>query len=185
MAKKNKGLNMDKVNEISKEVMEVMEVESTTPVIVQEMAEHVGASLEDIDALREMIVEEQMKEIELIDEVEEMVNVNEAFGDAMVAEYRRLEELKVKISNGIRYAILSAKDFEDMSKYRDGKQIIAIFKAYKHLVKDEMSDMQKGYIKMLNNLQLSRVLHTLNIVSRQESDRKRELARLEKMEMAQ
>ena len=90
MAKKNKGLNMDKVNEISKEVMEVMEVESTTPVIVQEMAEHVGASLEDIDALREMIVEEQMKEIKLIDEVEEMVNVNEAFGDAMVAEYRRL-----------------------------------------------------------------------------------------------
>ena len=40
MAKK--GLNMEKVVEIRNEVEEVMEVE-TTPVIVQEMAEHVGA----------------------------------------------------------------------------------------------------------------------------------------------
>ena len=59
MAKK--GLNMEKVVEIRNEVEEVMEVE-TTPVIVQEMAEHVGASLEDIDALREVMIEEQMKE---------------------------------------------------------------------------------------------------------------------------
>ena len=59
MAKK--GLNMEKVVEIRNEVEEVMEVE-TTPIVVQEMAEHVGASLEDIDALREVMIEEQMKE---------------------------------------------------------------------------------------------------------------------------
>ena len=44
MAKK--GLNMEKVVEIRNEVEEVMENTST---IVTEMAEHVGASLEDID----------------------------------------------------------------------------------------------------------------------------------------
>ena len=67
MAKK--GLNMEKVVEIRNEVEEVMEVE-TTPVIVTEMAEHVGASLEDIDALREIMIEEQMKEIERVEEME-------------------------------------------------------------------------------------------------------------------
>ena len=58
MAKK--GLNMEKVVEIRNEVEEVMENTST---IVTEMAEHVGASLEDIDALREIIVEEQLEEM--------------------------------------------------------------------------------------------------------------------------
>ena len=57
MAKK--GLNMEKVVEIRNEVEEVME---NTSVVVQEMAEHVGASLEDIDALREVIIEEQLEE---------------------------------------------------------------------------------------------------------------------------
>ena len=90
MAKK--GLNMEKVVEIRNEVEEVMEVE-TTPVIVQEMAEHVGASLEDIDALREVMIEEQMKEIERIEEM----------------EMNRMVELKNKVDNGIKYAILSGK----------------------------------------------------------------------------
>ena len=87
MAKK--GLNMEKVVEIRNEVEEVMEVE-TTPVIVQEMAEHVGASLEDIDALREVMIEEQMKEIERIEEM----------------EMNKMKELKNKVDNGIKYAII-------------------------------------------------------------------------------
>ena len=144
MAKK--GLNMEKVVEIRNEVEEVMEVE-TTPIVVQEMAEHVGASLEDIDALREVMIEEQMKEIERIEEM----------------EMNRMVELKNKVDNGIKYAILSGKGAEDTAKFVPGKQLLGIFKSYKEITGVEMSDIQKSYIKTLNSKQLSNILHTLNV----------------------
>ena len=144
MAKK--GLNMEKVVEIRNEVEEVMEVE-TTPVVVTEMVEHVGASLEDIDALREVMIEEQMKEIERIEEM----------------EMNRMVELKNKVDNGIKYAILSGKGAEDTAKFVPGKQLLGIFKSYKEITGVEMSDIQKSYIKTLNSQQLSNILHTLNI----------------------
>ena len=144
MAKK--GLNMEKVVEIRNEVEEVMEVE-TTPVIVQEMAEHVGASLEDIDALREIMIEEQMKEIERIEEM----------------EMNRMVELKNKVDNGIKYAILSGKGAEDTAKFVPGKQLLGIFKSYKEITGVEMSDTQKSYLKTLNSKQLSNILYTLNV----------------------
>lgn len=144
MAKK--GLNMEKVVEIRNEVEEVMEVE-TTPIVIQEMAEHVGASLEDIDALREVMIEEQMKEIERIEEM----------------EMNRMVELKNKVDNGIKYAILSGKGAEDTAKFVPGKQLLGIFKSYKEITGVEMSDTQKNYLKTLNSQQLSNILHTLNI----------------------
>ena len=144
MAKK--GLNMEKVVEIRNEVEEVMEVE-TTPVVVTEMVEHVGASLEDIDALREIMIEEQMKEIERIEEM----------------EMNRMVELKNKVDNGIKYAILSGKGAEDTAKFVPGKQLLGIFKSYKEITGVEMSDTQKNYLKTLNSQQLSNILHTLNI----------------------
>ena len=144
MAKK--GLNMEKVVEIRNEVEEVMEVE-TTPVIVTEMAEHVGASLEDIDALREVMIEEQMKEIERIEEM----------------EMNRMVELKNKVDNGIKYAILSGKGAEDTAKFVPGKQLLGIFKSYKDITGVEMSDMQKDYLKTLNPKQISNILYTLNV----------------------
>ena len=144
MAKK--GLNMEKVVEIRNEVEEVMEVE-TTPVIVQEMAEHVGASLEDIDALREVMIEEQMKEIERIEEM----------------EMNRMVELKNKVDNGIKYAIISGKGVESDVKFVSGKQLLGIFKSYKEITGVEMNDTQKNYLKTLNSQQLSNILHTLNI----------------------
>ena len=142
MAKK--GLNMEKVVEIRNEVEEVMENTST---IVTEMAEHVGASLEDIDALREIMIEEQMKEIERIEEM----------------EMNRMKELKNKVDNGIKYAILSGKGAEDTAKFVPGKQLLGIFKSYKEITGVEMSDTQKNYLKTLNSQQLSNILHTLNI----------------------
>ena len=144
MAKK--GLNMEKVVEIRNEVEEVMEIE-TTPVIVQEMAEHVGASLEDIDALREVMIEEQMKEIERIEEM----------------EMNRMVELKNKVDNGIKYAILSGKGAEDTAKFVPGKQLLGIFKSYKEITGVEMNDTQKNYLKTLNSQQLSNILYTLNV----------------------
>ena len=142
MAKK--GLNMEKVVEIRNEVEEVMENTST---IVTEMAEHVGASLEDIDALREVMIEEQMKEIERIEEM----------------EMNRMVELKNKVDNGIKYAILKGKDATDFAKFTPGKQLMGIFKSYKDITGVEMNDTQKKYIKTLNSKQLSNILYTLNI----------------------
>ena len=144
MAKK--GLNMEKVVEIRNEVEEVMEMENTS-VIVTEMAEHVGASLEDIDALREVMIEEQMKEIERIEEM----------------EMNRMVELKNKVDNGIKYAILNGKGAEDTAKFVPGKQLLGIFKSYKEITGVEMSDTQKSYLKTLNSKQLSNILHTLNV----------------------
>ena len=144
MAKK--GLNMEKVVEIRNEVEEVMEVE-TTPIVVQEMAEHVGASLEDIDALREVMIEEQMKEIERIEEM----------------EMNKMVELKNKVDNGIKYAILKGKDATEVAKFTPAKQLMGIFKSYKDITGVEMSDMQKDYLKTLNPKQISNILYTLNV----------------------
>lgn len=144
MAKK--GLNMEKVVEIRNEVEEVMEVE-TTPVVVTEMVEHVGTSLEDIDALREVMIEEQMKEIERVEEM----------------EMNRMKELKNKVDNGIKYAILKGKDATDVAKFAPGKQLMGIFKSYKDITGVEMNDTQKNYIKTLNSKQLSNILYTLNV----------------------
>ena len=148
MAKK--GLNMEKVVEIRSEVEEVMEVE-TTPIVVQEMAEHVGASLEDIDALREVVIEEQMKEIERIEE----------------REMNKMVELKNKVDNGIKYAILKGKGAEDTAKFVPGKQLLGIFKSYKEITGVDMSDTQENYLKTLNSKQLSNILHTLNVARKE------------------
>ena len=146
MAKKNvKGLNMEKVVEIRNEVEEVMEVNETT--IVTEMAEHIGASLEDVDALREMMVEEQLEEMNRIEEM----------------EMDKMKELKNKVDNGIKYAIISGKGVEDTAKFVSGKQLLGIFKSYREITGVEMSDTQKNYLKTLNSKQLSNILHTLNV----------------------
>ena len=147
MAKK--GLNMEKVAEIRNEVEEVMEVNETT--VVTEMAEHVGASLEDIDALREMMVEEQLEEMNRIEEM----------------EMNRMNEIKNKVDNGIKYAILRGKDAQEVAKYVPGKQLLGIFKSYKEITGTDMSDTQKNYLKTLNSKQLSNILHTLNVARKE------------------
>lgn len=147
MAKK--GLNMEKVVEIRNEVEEVMEVNETT--VVTEMAEHIGASLEDIDALREMMIEEQLNEMNKIEEM----------------EMNRMNEIKNKVDNGIKYAILRGKDAQEVAKYVPGKQLLGIFKSYKEITGVDMSDTQKNYLKTLNSKQLSNILHTLNVARKE------------------
>lgn len=147
MAKK--GLNMEKVVEIRNEVEEVMEVNETT--VVTEMAEHIGTSLEDIDALREMMIEEQLNEMNKIEEM----------------EMNRMNEIKNKVDNGIKYAILRGKDAQEVAKYVPGKQLLGIFKSYKEITGVDMSDTQKNYLKTLNSKQLSNILHTLNVARKE------------------
>ena len=147
MAKK--GLNMEKVAEIRNEVEEVMEVNETT--VVTEMAEHIGTSLEDIDALREMMIEEQLNEMNKIEEM----------------EMNRMNEIKNKVDNGIKYAILRGKDAQEVAKYVPGKQLLGIFKSYKEITGTDMNDTQKNYLKTLNSKQLSNILHTLNVARKE------------------
>ena len=147
MAKK--GLNMEKVVEIRNEVEEVMEVNETT--VITEMAEHIGTSLEDIDALREMMIEEQLNEMNKIEEM----------------EMNRMNEIKNKVDNGIKYAILRGKDAQEVAKYVPGKQLLGIFKSYKEITGVDMNDTQKNYLKTLNSKQLSNILHTLNVARKE------------------
>ena len=87
MAKKiNKGLNMEKVKEIREEVEEVL---------VNETIEHVNTTNEEIEALEEMNTNELSEEI-----IEEM----------------EIDNMKNKINNGIKFAILSGKDVESDKK---------------------------------------------------------------------
>ena len=144
MAKKNKGLNMEKVAEIRNEVEEVMEI--NTPVVITEMAEHVGASLEDIDALREMMVEETLKDMELVKEMNEMKN---------------------KLDLGIRNAILAGKKETRTEKFVSGKRIKAILNNYKIVTGEEMSDVQVNYIKTLNSTQVYNIELTIGALNRE------------------
>ena len=144
MAKKNKGLNMEKVAEIRNEVEEVMEM--NTSVVITEMAEHVGASLEDIDALREMMVEETLKDMELVKEMNEMKN---------------------KLDLGIRNAILAGKKETRTEKFVSGKRIKAILNNYKIVTGEEMSDVQVNYIKTLNSTQVYNIELTIGALNRE------------------
>ena len=118
---------------------------------ITEMAEHIGASLEDIDALREMMIEEQLNEMNKIEEM----------------EMNRMNEIKNKVDNGIKYAILRGKDAQEVAKYVPGKQLLGIFKSYKEITGTDMSDTQKNYLKTLNSKQLSNILHTLNVARKE------------------
>ena len=145
MAKKNvKGLNMEKVVEIRSEVEEVME--TNTSVVISEMAEHVGASLEDIDALREMMVEETLNDMEIVKEMNEMKN---------------------KLDLGIRNAILAGKKETRTEKFVSGKRIKAILNNYKIVTGEEMSDVQVNYIKTLNSTQVYNIELTIGALNRE------------------
>ena len=144
MAKKNKGLNMEKVAEIRNEVEEVME--TNTSVVISEMAEHVGASLEDIDALREMMVEETLNDMEIVKEMNEMKN---------------------KLDLGIRNAILAGKKETRTEKFVSGKRIKAILNNYKIVTGEEMSDTQINYIKTLNSTQVYNIELTIGALNRE------------------
>ena len=145
MAKKNvKGLNMEKVAEIRNEVEEVMEM--NTSVVITEMAEHVGASLEDVDALREMMVEETLNDMEIVKEMNEMKN---------------------KLDLGIRNAILAGKKETRTEKFVSGKRIKAILNNYKIVTGEEMSDTQINYIKTLNSTQVYNIELTIGALNRE------------------
>ena len=118
---------------------------------ITEMAEHIGASLENVDALREMMIEEQLNEMNKIEEM----------------EMNRMNEIKNKVDNGIKYAILRGKDAQEVAKYVPGKQLLGIFKSYKEITGVDMSDTQKNYLKTLNSKQLSNILHTLNVARKE------------------
>ena len=75
----------------------------------------------------------------------------------------KMVELKNKVDNGIKYAIISGKGIESDVKFVSGKQLLGIFKSQKDITGVEMSDMQKDYLKTLNPKQISNILYTLNV----------------------
>lgn len=143
MAKK--GLNMEKVVEIRNEVEEVMEMSYT--------CSDCGVKLkhEEVFLRNDFIYCDKCST--KIDELENLLN----------DEVEEMVELKNKVDNGIKYAILSGKGAEDTAKFVPGKQLLGIFKSYKKITGVEMSDTQKSYLKTLNSKQLSNILHTLNV----------------------
>jgi len=105
------------------------------------------------------------KVVEIRNEVEEVMENTSVKELELVqeGEMNKMVELKNKVDNGIKYAIMSGKDAIDVAKFAPAKQLIGIFKSYKDITGVEMSDTQKDYIKTLNSKQLSNILYTLNI----------------------
>lgn len=105
------------------------------------------------------------KVVEIRSEVEEVMENTSVKELELVqeGEMNKMVELKNKVDNGIKYAIMSGKDATDVAKFAPAKQLIGIFKSYKDITGVEMSDTQKDYIKTLNSKQLSNILYTLNI----------------------
>lgn len=101
------------------------------------------------------------KVVEIRNEVEEVMENKSVV--IQEREMNKMVELKNKVDNGIKYAILKGKGAEDTAKFVPGKQLLGIFKSYKEITSVEMSDTQKSYLKTLNSKQLSNILHTLNI----------------------
>ena len=151
MAKK--GLNMEKVVEIRNEVEEVMETSYT--------CSDCGVKLkhEEVFLRNDFIYCDKCST--KIDELENLLN--DEVEEMKEMEMNKMVELKNKVDNGIKYAILSGKGAEDTAKFVSGKQLLGIFKSYKEITSVEMSDTQKSYLKTLNSKQLSNILHTLNV----------------------
>lgn len=105
------------------------------------------------------------KVVEIRNEVEEVMENTSVKELELVqeGEMNKMVELKNKVDNGIKYAIIKGKDATDVAKFAPAKQLIGIFKSYKDITGVEMSDAQKDYIKTLNSKQLSNILYTLNI----------------------
>ena len=105
------------------------------------------------------------KVVEIRNEVEEVMENTSVKELELVqeGEMNKMVELKNKVDNGIKYAIMSGKDATDVVKFAPAKQLIGIFKSYKDITGVEMSNTQKDYIKTLNSKQLSNILYTLNI----------------------
>lgn len=175
MAKKNKGLNVNKVNEVMNEVPNIDElltkkekvnmnkIVSLDNVKDMELISTVEM-MSDEDALKRM--QEDMELVTLKEELKEEIKVDET---PEVKEEKKMDkvvksDLVTKLDIGIRNAILAGKNAP--SKSVVGKRLLAIQKSYKQLTGVDMTTQQINYLKTCNDTQILNVEYTLNYVRR-------------------
>lgn len=175
MAKKNKGLNVNKVNEVMNEVPNIDElltkkekvnmnkIVSLDNVKDMELISTVEM-MSDEDALKRM--QEDMELVTLKEELKEEIKVDE---EPKVKEEKKMDkvvksDLVTKLDIGIRNAILAGKNAP--SKSVVGKRLLAIQKSYKQLTGVDMTTQQINYLKTCNDTQILNVEYTLNYVRR-------------------
>lgn len=131
----------EKVND-----MKIKEMVAQEEII--EMAENMGDSLEDVEALREAMNEEVYNQMDRVDKI------NEA---------KEMLEMVVKVNAGIKYAV---KSISKSGRGITGKQLYAIKKTYSMVVGKELLPVQVDFLKTCSEEQAKRVIYTLNVAKK-------------------
>lgn len=147
--------------------------ESPTSDEVIDLAESVGNSLDDIDALREAITEQFEQELKEEPKVQKLqfkitqpynnyeLDLNNNHGDVAIKAYRRVIARRNRLDIGIYNAINAGKDKNTKSKFVPAGAITAISNNYRVLTGGYLSDEQLQVIKTLNPVQIDYINQTI------------------------
>ena len=189
MAKKNvkKGINMEKLNQIDKELEVTMKdvqvrgivegSEMVEPTIPEEVMDEMVAELRESEEERIANMEEyfeQLREFEENERIrkeleEEMMNemTSVEYTSNLVKEINEYTEQKAKEANQemtiLNREIKRALAFNKGKGVRGvtGKQMKAIVEGYKRVIGFDMNDEQMTYIKTITDVQAESVIRTI------------------------
>ena len=172
-----------KREEKEKKEMEIVKVTSEE---IVGLAENMGDTLQDVDNLRDAMIEEFNKEIEKNNK--EMVRMNKVVRSAeelrldneMNKEWLNMFAKRDKLDRGIRNAIIKGKNETSMARCITKGQLVAIVKNYKVITGFDMNARQVEALKKLNANQVYYIEETIKYCLRKISEhnyKKRMLAK--------
>lgn len=161
MAKKNSksGINVEKLNQIDKELKETMKdvkvrEQETLDKDVQDMLdEYKESEMERQDAMKEYF-KEQEESKKAKQEIESEIKSEIEF------EKERENEMKKVLDANIKGAILFNKD--KGVRGATGRQVKAIQDSYKRALGVDMTDVQIRYIRTVTDVQAQSVIYVIN-----------------------
>lgn len=152
---------------------ELPEVEVKETTFVQELAEDMGNSLEDVDALREAMCDEFYENITSPEvDVRESLRLDEEFNQEYINTLNMVQELNTGIRNAIKQGKFVQKGD---SMCITGKELLAITKSYKLVTGVDMNNEQILTLKKLNGTQAKYVSYTINYKLREIRNKEREI----------
>ena len=167
---KKSGINMDKLNQIRKDLDDTMvdvtvkEELCITSEDVVELAENMGDSLEDVDTLRDTMVDDMLEEMNKIDMME---RVQQDYADDMEVESCRNELAQLEKESNLNILNTNIKGAIIFNKGKGvrgitGRQLKAILESYKRAIGFDMSDEQIRYMRTVTDVQAQSVIYVIN-----------------------
>lgn len=161
MAKKNSksGINVEKLNQIDKELKETMkdvkvrEQETLDKDVQNMLDEYKESEMERQDAM-----EEYFKEQEELERAKQ--EIESEIKSEIESEKERENEMKKVLDANIKGAILFNKD--KGVRGATGRQVKAIQDSYKRALGVDMTDVQIRYIRTVTDVQAQSVIYVIN-----------------------